>query len=250
MSQHRIAVITPYHQEPVEVLARCHKSVCTQGLDLAHFMVADGHPLDCIDAWDVRHVKLPRSHGDYGNTPRGLGSLLAKSEGYDFIAYLDADNAYHPGHLRSLLELWERTRSAACSSFRTFHDEAGHDLSISERDEDELRHVDTSCFLIHRSGFDGLAVWLDMPKILSSIGDRVFLAGLLHRRFVISTTGLRTVAYRTQHAAHYLSANLAVPKGAKDMDFAEPALDYLAAGEGIDQCIRDLGFWPLSYLRK
>jgi glycosyltransferase involved in cell wall biosynthesis len=249
MSGHRVAVITPYHQEPVEVLARCHQSVRAQGLAVDHLMVADGHPLDCIDEWNVGHVKLHKSHDDNGNTPRGIGSLLASREGYDFIAYLDADNWYHDGHLRSLLELWEQSRSQACSSFRTFHDDAGNDLRIQERDEDELRHVDTSCFLIHRSGFDCLPVWLDMPKILSPICDRVFLAGLLHRKFVISSTGGRTVAFRSQYRAHYLSANLPVPEGAKDADFMAPALNYLASGEGVGRCVEALGFWPLSYLK-
>ena len=118
MSQHRVAVITPYYREPVEFLAQCHQSVLAQGVGADHIMVADGHPLDCIDGWKVAHVKLPASHGDNGNTPRGIGSLLASSEGYDFIAYLDADNWYHDGHLRSLLDLWEQKRGVACSSFR------------------------------------------------------------------------------------------------------------------------------------
>lgn len=249
MSQHRLAVITPYYQESVAVLARCHESVTTQGLAVDHFMVADGHPLDCIDGWNVSHVKLPRPHGDNGNTPRGLGSLLASSEGYDFIAYLDADNWYHDGHLRTLLQLWEQHRSPACSSFRTFHDDDGNDLRIYDRDEDELRHVDTSCLLIHRSAFDCLPVWLNMPKILSPICDRVFLASLLHRKFVIPSTKARTVAFRSQYRAHYLSANLPVPEGTKELDFMAPALNYLSTSEGVSQCVSALGFWPLSYLR-
>ena len=249
MPSQRIAVITPYHREPAAILARCHESVRVQGVDVDHFLVADGHPLDEIDAWDVSHVKLPRSHGDNGNTPRGVGSLLASSEGYEFIAYLDADNWYHEGHLRSLLDLWERTGSPACSSFRTFHDISGNDLGISERDEDELRHVDTSCLLIHRSAFDCLPVWVAMPKILSPICDRIFLAALLHRRFAISSTGARTVAFESRYRGHYVSANRPVPDGAKEADFMAPALEYLASRDGVSACVGAMGFWPLSYLK-
>jgi glycosyltransferase involved in cell wall biosynthesis len=227
-AKYRVAVITPYHREPQQVLERCHRSVTAQGVEAEHIMVADGHALDGIDRWEVSHVKLPTAHGDYGNTPRGIGSLLARTEGYDFIAYLDADNWYHDGHLRSLLELWEKTHSQACSSFRIFHDEAGNDLNISERGEDERQHVDTSCFLLHRSGFDGLVVWLDMPKILATIGDRVFLAGLLHRNYAISSTGARTVAYSTQWQGHYRSAGQTVSEAMKDRDLTGPARDYLS----------------------
>lgn len=248
MAQPRLAVVTPYYREPVAVLERCHKSVIAQGLDVDHFMIADGHPLDIVDGWAASHVKLPRAHGDNGNTPRGIGSLLASAEGYDFVAYLDADNWYHDGHLASLLRLWEQTRSPACASFRTFHDDAGNDIGVRERDEDELRHVDTSCLLLHRSAFGVLPVWLDMPRRLSPICDRVFLAALMHRRLAISSTKARTVAFRTQYRVHYLSAKLPVPEDAKD-GVMQPALDYLATGEGVSQSVGALGFWPLTYLQ-
>ncbi len=202
-----------------------------------------------IDDWNVSHVRLPRAHDDNGNTPRGIASLLARREGYDFIAYLDADNWYHDGHLDSLLQLREARRSPVCASLRTFHDIVGDTLDIHERDEDELRHVDTSCLLIHRSGFDCLSVWLDMPTILAPICDRVFLAGLLHRKLVIASTGARTVAFRSRYRAHYLAADRPVPEGAKDEAFAAHALGYLASRAGIGACIETLGFWPLSYLQ-
>jgi hypothetical protein len=249
MTQPRIAVITPYHREPVELLTQCHESVIGQDVVADHFMIADGHPLDLIDEWRVHHVRLPQAHDDYGDTPRGIGSLLASRDGYDFIAYLDADNWYHGGHLRSLLGLWEEKNERACASFRTFHDRDGHDLGIQEPAEDALRHIDTSCLLIHRSGFDCLSVWLDMPKMLAPIGDRVFLAGMLHRNFHIVCTGARTVAYRTQWSRHYQSADRPVPKGAKDDDVLQPAFQYLASSEGISQCIHALGFWPPTYLK-
>ena len=97
-------------------------------------------------------------------------------------------------------------------------DAAGNELGIREKAEDELRHIDTSCLLIHRSGFDCLAVWLDMPKILSPICDRVFLAAMLHRKFHIVSSGARTVAFRTQYRYHFELADLPVPEGAKDPD--------------------------------
>ncbi len=220
----------------------------TQNIAADHFMIADGFALDEIDAWQVQHVKLPQAHADNGDTPRGLGSLLAKAQGYDFIAYLDADNWFHAGHLESLLALHAQTGHAICSSFRTFHGLAGELLDITESDENALKHVDTSCFLIHRSSFDVIDVWIDMPRILSPICDRVFLASLMHKRRGIQSTGLRSVAFRTQYAQHYRAAGAALPPGAKEGDFAAAALAYLGTPQGVTECVEAMGFWPGSYM--
>tara|TARA_B100000674_G_C37112518_1_gene589639 strand:- start:173 stop:316 length:144 start_codon:yes stop_codon:yes gene_type:complete len=45
---------------------------------------------------------LPSSHGDNGNTPWGVEALMALAEGYQLVAFLDADNWYHEGHIASL----------------------------------------------------------------------------------------------------------------------------------------------------
>src|SRR5205814_1150110 len=117
----KIAVITPYCREPLDVLAQCHESVLAQGAEVDHFMVADGYPREEVNAWNARHVVLPLAHADGGSTPRAVGSILADAEGYDFIAYLDADNWYAPGHIASLLELHRSSGALVCSCFRTFH---------------------------------------------------------------------------------------------------------------------------------
>ena len=245
-----ICVITPYFKESIEVLRRCHDSVMSQHVDakVTHVMVADGFPVKEIDSWPVSHIVLPRANANNGNTPRGIGAVLAEQLGANFIAYLDADNWYHEGHLHSLLSLWEQNSSTASCSFRTYHDEAGNPLEIFEHDENYLLHVDTSCFLIHRSGFSCLPIWLDMPKAFASIGDRVFLASLLHRKLSISSTRARTVAYRSRHRAHYLLAGQPVPEGAKDEDPMVCALNYMRTAEGVSRCIEALGFWPPSYI--
>src|SRR5262245_25755535 len=117
---YRIAVITPYYKEPTEVLYQCHASVLQQEVPCDHFMVADGFPNPEVANWKVRHVILPTAHADVGNMPRSVGSLLADSEGYDFIAHLDADNWYQPNHVSSLLKLHEETKAPVCCSWRTY----------------------------------------------------------------------------------------------------------------------------------
>ena len=244
----RIAVITPYFKESLDVLRQCHESVLAQGPQVDHFMVADGHPVNEVATWNVRHVVLPSAHDDGGSTPRGLGSMLADSEGYDFVAYLDADNWYQPGHLASLLETHQNTRSPVCTSFRSFHRPDGSLLEITELEEDRLQHVDTSCFLLHRSAFEVLSVWCRMPKQMGPLCDRVFLAAIRHARFAITSTRQRTVAYRTLHELHYKQAGLAAPAGFKSGSMIQPGVNWLRTQEGVDESVRRLGFWPLSFL--
>ena len=81
MDTTRPIVITPYYKEDPALLRRCMDSVRAQTVPTEHFLVADGYPQDWIDAEPVRHLKLDRSHRDYGNTPRGVAALLATSEG-------------------------------------------------------------------------------------------------------------------------------------------------------------------------
>ena len=240
----KIAVITPYYQESIGFLRQCHQSVLAQNIFVDHFFVADGFPNEALMNWNIKHISLPEAHADYGNTPRGIGSILANIEGYDFISYLDADNWFHPNHLSSLLSLYEETKADVCSSFRTFHTNDGIELPIQEKDELSLNHIDTSCFLIHRNAFDALDVWLKMPKMLSPFGDRIFLAGLKNKNYKFASSKQKTVAYRSQWKAHYLAAKMEPPVGSKGNAFIE-SYKWLLTINGMKETVAKLGFVPL-----
>lgn len=244
----RIAVITPYYKEATDVLAKCHESVMAQGVDVDHFMIADGFPNPAVDGWRVKHIKLPQAHGDNGNTPRGIGAMLAQAEDYEFVSFLDADNWFHLNHLASLLELYQKSRCQVVASLRTFHTLDGTLMDIVEAEEDRLGHIDTSCLMLHRQAFELLPIWLQMEKVLSPICDRVFLAAVRHKRFTIETTQLRTVAFRTQYEMHYRLAGLTVPEGAKGAAECKPAFVYLDTKQGVKNSLRLMGFWPGTYL--
>lgn len=244
----RIAVVTPYHDEPLAMLRQAHDSVAAQGLGALHLLVADGHPRPEVDGWPAAHLRLPRAHGDNGNTPRGLGALWAEAEGHDFIAFLDADNWFLPGHLPSLLDRWRRTGAPVVAAWRSFRDPAGAELPVREPEEEALAHVDTSCLLLHRAAFAALPVWLRMPRALSPICDRVFLAALRHHRLAVATTGRRTLAFRSRYRAHYEAAGLFPPPDAKGPELFAPAHAFLLSAAGVTACVERLGFWPASYL--
>ena len=241
----RIAVITPYYKESLAVLRKCHESVIDQNLAAVHFMVADGFPQAEVNGWKVQHIQLPKAHGDNGNTPRGIGSLLADAEGYDFIAYLDADNWFHPGHLASLYECWQKTQAEVCCSFRTFHHLDGSELpGLVEKAELNFKHVDTSCFFLHRNCFDYLNIWLKMPKQLSAICDRIFYLGLLQKKYRFGFTKRASVAFRSQYKVHYDAVGIAPPEGAKS-SVANDAVQWLKSVEGCREAASKLGFYPL-----
>jgi Glycosyl transferase family 2 len=243
----KIAVITPYYKEPVELLKQCHDSVMTQGVDATHFMVADGHPLPELAGWPIEHVVLNRAHADYGNTPRGVGGALARSQGFDFVTYLDADNWYHPGHLRSLMAIHEQTGADVCCTSRTFHRPDQSQLSVEEALEESRVHVDTNCLMLSRAAYEVLDVWLQMPKQLAAIGDRVVFASVRHRRFKVAHTQQRTVAYRTLHANHYHLAGEALPPDVKQPSW-QPCVAWLQTQQGVVNCQNSIGFWPKPYL--
>lgn len=243
----RIAVITPYYKESLEVLKECHQSVLNQKVNASidHFLVSDGFPNFEVSNWKAKHITLPNSHADNGNTPRGVGSILAIAEDYDFVAYLDADNWYHPKHLSSLISLHNQTQAPVCCSMRTFHKQDGSLLNITEPQEDSLLHVDTSCFFIHSSAFKLLNIWHHMPKELGPICDRVFKLAFINARFPIAYSKLRTVAFRSQYRFHYELAGLPLTNNLKYNSELELCYDYLLTQEGISRCIESIGFWPL-----
>jgi len=246
----RIAVVTPYYKEPLSWLRQCHESVLAQEVPADHFMVADGFPRQELADWNVRHVVLPdlAIEGDGGSMGRGIGGALADACGYDFVAYLDADNWFLPGHLASLLELHRSTGAPVCTSFRSFFTPDGVRLDVSEEAEDTLQHVDTSCFFLHRSAFNLLTLWSRLPRPLGLLCDRVFLAALRNERFAILSTRRRTVAYRTLYELHYRGAGLEPPPGFKPRSILQPAFQWLQTREGVEESIRRLGFWPLTFM--
>jgi len=212
----RYAAITPYHKEDRHVLERCITSVRQQTIKTDHFLISDGFPQDWIDSAVLRHIKLGVEHGDYGNTPRGIGGLLAAAQGYDGIFFLDADNWLEPSHVQACL-------TAASSQFETALE---CDLVIAQRlfrrpDEsimpvqEEVGHVDTNCLFFLPGAYNLLSIWVTMPKLMASLGDRFFYQVVASRGLKISQCGLATVNYSCLWEIFYRQLGEAPPPGAK-----------------------------------
>jgi glycosyltransferase involved in cell wall biosynthesis len=117
----RIAVITPYCKEADQVLEQCHRSVLDQTITCDRFLIADGFPNPTVEGWRAKKFELPDAQGHGGNWPCVLGSISAFNQGYDAVAFLDADNWYPPDNLERLVDLHARTGAAVCTAGRTMH---------------------------------------------------------------------------------------------------------------------------------
>jgi hypothetical protein len=232
----RIAVVSAYYKESEAELARCIESVATQTHPCTHFLVSDGHPRDFIDARGVRHVRLGAAHADYGDTPRAVGSLLAIREGFDAIAYLDADNVFLRDHIKVMVD------SLAAAG-------GDYDLVTSRRflmradgsrlpapDESYQMHTDTNCYLLLRGAFALTPIWALMPRELSMIGDRVFWRAIVARGCRIAHVPRESVGYRSLWKVHYERAGEAPPGGAKDItELIRAAARWWAAQPDVER---------------
>ena len=242
--QFKVAVVTPYYKETAAILKKCHDSVLGQTYPCDHIVVSDGHKNEFFEhKGRALHVTLPRAHGDNGNTPRGIGSMLADTYGYDVVAYLDADNWFAPEHISNAVAAHEASGHPVVCCKRTFHDMEGAPLPIIEPAEESRSHVDTSCFVIFRPAFSAFRAW-SMPKELGPICDRILLHRILRDRFPIHWLEDRTVAFRTQYAYHYRLAGLPIPSGSKNNEDIALSIGYLMTKENINTIFDRLGYYP------
>ena len=212
----KVAVITPYYKEPREWIERCIASVAAQSHPATHIVVADGFPQDWIDSTGVRHLKLDKAHGDYGNTPRALASLMAASEGYDAVCFIDADNWCSADHVRSCVELAQTGDYDYVTTRRHMVREDGSIMPLRIAEDVDGSHVDTNLYFLMRGAFHALARWALMPRPMAVYGDRVFLASLRSDGLKSACTEERSVRYLCTWAHLYRDIGETPPPYAKD----------------------------------
>lgn len=222
----RVAVVTPYHREAPTILQQCHASVVAQGHACTHVLVADGYPMAEVAGWPAQHLVLPYSHDDNGNTPRCIGALSAMNQGFDAVAFLDADNWYEPDHIAGLVALQARTGAAICTAGRSLRRLDGSVLAAHDDWSDGERMTDTSCLLLERRAFRLLPVWALMPRQLSPICDRVFWTAVRRSGLPRAHLPRPTLAFRTQYALHYRDRGERPPAGAKGPETTDVAVHW------------------------
>lgn len=223
METARVAIVTPYWQEPPALLARCIDSVAQQSVPVDHLLIADGAGQDWLDDTAVRHIRLDRNHGDCGNVARGIGALLAAGEGYGAIGFLDADNRLDPDHVAQCLA----ARTPGCGlvvARRRFELPDGTPVPAAE----ESGLVDTNCLFLLPPAYPVIARWALMPRPLAPIGDRIVHAALIRMGLTAVRTAAPTLTYVSRWAEHYRAAGRQPPDDAKALDLDSIAT-WLAA---------------------
>ncbi len=228
----RIAVITPCHNPPQAWLNQCRQSVLAQTLPCTHILVNDGGEPPLVDgSGPVQIVHLPRPHQDVGNAGRAIGSVTAICQGFNALAYLDADNWYEPNHLETLAVLHRATGAAVCTSTRNIYRPDGTILGRCPEVDGE-QFVDTNCLFLTFAAFAAVAAWYLVPSGQVLAGDRYVWQTLKNMQLRRAHTGLPTVAYRTNYRVHFDYFGVAAPASAKVLVW-DPALRRIVARQAI-----------------
>lgn len=229
----RVAVVTPYFRTQDNWLARCHASVRRQTHSCTHILVADGEPQSIVSSFEAQHIVLPERHGDYGDTPRMIGTLSAIDQGYDAVTFLDSDNWYGYRHIALLVKLHEKTGAAVCTSMYTLHDLEARLMAIYLGSDGNL-HCDTNCMFLTKPAFGIVSEWGSIEPDMHAIGDRIIWYRIKSAGLTTAHTGIASVRYTAHHEGFYKDLGLPVPAGAtpsaKALALAEANQKWVARG--------------------
>ena len=197
-----ICVVTPYFNTPPDWLVHCHRSVHAQTIPATHVVVCDGSAPIPIPDFQGIHVALSRNYADFGNTPRFIGCFQAVTAGADAIAFLDADNWYHPDHLAGLIGHAQANGLDACASTRMLHRLDGTMLMRCPH-VDGVNRIDTNCLVVMRSMFPHLNGWVLTTQDQAAVTDQFVWQNLQRAGARTGFLDRASVAYRTRHRVHY-----------------------------------------------
>lgn len=212
----KVAVIIPYHKEPTEVLMRSYVSTVMQDYDepVTPVLVADGYPnAMAVQSFNCMHISLYPC-ADYGDTPRAIGAINAIRQGYDAIAFLDADNWYQPDHIRLMAEKMAETGADVVTCPRNLYRPDESFMRVDD-ESDGINFNDTNCYLIGPRAFPCISAWLWKDKNLAVVGDRFFWHAIKAAGLKVVRQDKPTVNYTTTFAFHYQHNGEPVPPDSK-----------------------------------
>ncbi|HPO19917.1 MAG TPA: glycosyltransferase [Rubrivivax sp.] len=230
----KVAVVTPYFQEPPSWIERCMASVRAQTHPCTHFMVSDGHALDVVDEAGVRHVRLGRAHADYGNTPRAIGGLLAVAEGFDAVCFLDADNWYARDHVAACVATAEHSHADFVVADRRLVRDDGSVIPLRTSDDADGSHVDTNCMFLLFGAFHTIPRWALAPRPMASLFDRFYLQSLRAEGLREAHTGQATVDYLCTWASIFRAVGEEPPAYAKENVSSERLVQWAQRLQPLD----------------
>lgn len=150
----RVVTIIPTYRRP-ELLGAAVASALEQGVDdHAVVVVSDGAPVTAELPDDPRvHVMVLGENIGIAGIVRNIGIRCSRSE---YIAFLDDDNQWRPGHLTSLLAALEEGAAIAYSGLiRVLPDGREYDRVLVDFDRRRLRtenYIDINTVAVRRAG--------------------------------------------------------------------------------------------------
>jgi hypothetical protein len=192
-----IAVVTAYHEEPMDWLLQCNRSVLAQSIPCEHIVVSDGVRLDPPAGFQGQVLQLPYNHANYGNTPRARGARHAIENGFDAICWLDADNWFAPEHVAELVGADDSFDLAV--SGRTIVDIDGSSPRVCPHAGPHL--FDANCLLARARGLEIAEFWENVPIEYAYFSDRFLEVLAIRKQLVVRRTNQPTVFYRDKRAA-------------------------------------------------
>lgn len=206
----KIAVITSYFNEKSAMLNRAHESVLAQTVPCNHFIVVDGGILR-DPPLDAQIVYLSNNHNNYGDTPKWIGAISALSQGYDAIAFLDADDWLSPEHIENCLNAIKKSDSKICITNRQLHRPDGTVIDVHEGMDIHQSH----CVLIMAEAARKLLSLSIKPNAMCEIGDRIMWAAIREKKIPYAFEPNQTYHYTTTWRVHYEAINETLPDGSK-----------------------------------
>ena len=239
----KVAVVTAYWRDDAAYFDRCIASVRDQDAKVTHIVVADGCelPHTKTDTAGVRIIHLPHNYHDSGNTPRLHGCNAAMQEGFDAIAFLDADCWYHPRHISSLLESHSVTGALVGASQRMICGLDGSPVGICLL-SGTPQFADTSCMIWFGEAMRHGLHWGAIPYEFHTIGDRIVWKQISDQRVSRCFTSRPTVGYTAKHERFYERVGLPVPHGTRKHTGTGVAVRKYRDQYGVDLSIS----WALA----
>ena len=211
----KVAVVTPYYKEPVEVLDRCINSVKAQTHpDVFHVLVSDGYPSVVTE-----DTVLTPPCSDSGDTPRLMGAGYAAAKGADAILLLDADCWIDPDHIKLMVEAQQLLNAGIVTCPRKVYDKFTLEYFGVDTESDGINFCDTNCSLVMAKHFNTFASWGFKPLGKGLIGDRFFWEACLRSGAVIARTTETMSNYPSDFVCHYEMFGRPTPDDAKVIEW-------------------------------
>lgn len=160
-----ICVITPTWHRHDLLLQRCIPSVASQTVPVTHIVASDGPDPELrniLSTMPVTYIEAAEHSDDDPNVgARARNEGLENATDFDYIAYLDDDNAFRPNHIEALSSALQGNPEADFAYSRMFRHGIGDEIGSSPP---SYGTIDSS-IIMHRRDTHLKFGWWPVPSI-------------------------------------------------------------------------------------